>query len=360
MLWSRVRELTAPAWWPIVILIAVTGVSMLGSVVVQRQAIEVLIYVTLTVGLYIFAGNTGVLSFGHMSFMAIGAYATALLTIPLARREILLPELPSFLDGTELPAAVAVPVAGLVACALGAVIVVPICRLSGLAASLAMFAVLVIVYEVAIHWDSVTRGSQAMIGVPNSVSVGAALTWASVAVLVAAVYQGTSAGLRVRATREDELGAAAAGISVTAARVIPFILSALIIGIAGSLYAQVQGAFTPSSFYLKVTFLTIAMLVVGGMKSLAGAVVGALVISISRFAFEKFETGFDLGTLPVPGRPGLSEALLASLILVVLWARREGLMQGRELLGMPRRHRQRIDPALLHAHSDTTADRESS
>lgn len=284
--------------------------------------------------------------------MAIGAYTTALITIPASRREILLPDLPGFMESVELAPAVAIPVAGLVATALGAVIVVPICRLSGLAASLAMFAVLVIGYEVSVHWDSVTRGSQAMIGVPNGVSIGVALVWSSIAIAVAATYQGTSGGLRVRATREDEFGAAAAGISIFRERVVPFLLSAFLIGVGGSLYAQVQGAFTPSSFYLKVTFLTIAMLVVGGLKSLAGAVVGALTISIGRYVFENFETGFSVAGASFNGRDGLSEVLLAALILLSLWTRRDGLMQGRELVGLPRRRRH---PALTSSALTSSA-----
>lgn len=330
---KRADTLLRGAWPALSLCLILLAVGVVGSnlsAVNQRHTIEILINVVLVVGLYVFVGNSGVLSFGQMSFMSIGAYTTALLTIPVVQKGFLLPDLPSFLADASfapLPAALA---AGAVAVLFALIIVVPISRLSGLAASLAMFAVLVIVYQVAINWEQITRGSRTMLGVPTDTTIWSALAWATVAVAIAYVYQRSSSGLRLRASREDEFAARAAGISIPRERAKAFLLSAFVIGIGGFLYAQFQGAFTPSAFYVHITFLTIAMLVVGGQKSLAGAVAGAVTVSILSFVFNSVQDGFSAGPVEFAGRDGLSDTLLAAFILLSLLFRREGIMRGRE------------------------------
>ncbi|MBS1676994.1 MAG: branched-chain amino acid ABC transporter permease [Actinobacteria bacterium] len=322
------------AGWPaisligILVVVAVVGANL--NPVNQRHTIEILINVVLVVGLYVFAGNSGVLSFGQMSFMSIGAYTTALFTIPVIQKAFLLPSLPGFIGSAELAPIPAALLAGAMAVVFGLIIVFPISRLSGLAAALAMFAVLVIVYQVGINWEAVTRGTRTMLGVPINTTIWSALAWTIICVLIAFAYQRSSSGLRLRATREDEFAAKAAAISIPRERAIAFLISAFVVGIGGYLYAQFQGAFTPAAFYTHVTFLTIAMLVVGGQRSLAGAVVGAVTVSILSFLFNSIENGVSAGPIHFAGRDGLSDTALAAFILLALLFRRDGIMRGRE------------------------------
>jgi branched-chain amino acid transport system permease protein len=323
------------AIWPVLglclLLVVIQTIASGQSLVLQRDIVQMLINVVLVVGLYVFAGNSGVLSFGQMSFMAIGAYATAIFTIPAVQKAFLLPDLPGFLGDLHLDTLPAAIAAGLVAAAIGAVIAVPIVRLAGLTASLAMFAVLVVVHEVASNWDAVTRGSRTMLGVPTNTTGWSALAWAIVVIVIAYVYQRSNAGLRLRAAREDEFAARAVGVSVPRERWIAFVLSAFIVGVGGFLYAQYQGAFNPNEFYTEITFLTIAMLVVGGMKSLSGAVVGAVTVTLLSQLFDSWEDGVSVGPVDFAGREGLSALLLAAFFLGVLIWRRQGLTGGREL-----------------------------
>jgi branched-chain amino acid transport system permease protein len=323
------------AVWPVLSLaLLLTALVLFGetqSGVFQRDIVQMLINVVLVVGLYVFAGNSGVLSFGQMSFMAIGAYATAILTIPVIQKSFLLPELPGFLADAHFGTVTAAILAGLVAAVIGAIISIPIVRLNGLTASLAMFAFLVIVHEVARNWDAVTRGSRTMLGVPTNTTGTSALIWALVAIVVAYLYQRSSAGLRLRTSREDEYAAQAVGVSVPRERWIAFVISAFIIGIGGFLYAQHQGAFNPNEFFVQVTFLTIAMLVIGGLKSLSGAVIGAASVSLLTTLFDSVEDGGTYGPIDFGGREGLSAALLAAFFLGVLIWRRQGITGGREL-----------------------------
>ena len=322
------------AIWPVLsLLLILVGVYLFGqyqSLVFQREVTQMMINVILVVGLYVFAGNSGVLSFGQMSFMGLGAYATAILTMPLIQKQILLPDLPGFLANVHLGTFTGLLAAGLFAALIATIIAFPIVRVNPLSASLAMFAVLVIVHEVASNWDAVTRGSRTMIGVPTNTTGSSAMAWAGVMIVVAYLYQRSSSGLRLRAAREDDLAARAVGVNVTRERMIAFILSGFIIGVGGFLYAQFQGAFTPNEFFIEVTFLTIAMLVVGGTKSLSGAVVGAVSVSLLSNLFDSIESGVTVGPVDFAGRSGLSPALLAAFLIGALILRRQGLTGGRE------------------------------
>jgi len=332
------REALARGWrgaFPVVSLCLIVALIVLvttgGSEVLQRHVTEMLVNLVLVVGLYVFAGTSGVLSFGQMSFMAIGAYSTAILTIPVVQKQFLLPDLPGFLPDVHLSGIPAAVAAGGVAAVFAVFIGLVICRLSGLAASLAMFAVLVIVHEVARNWDAVTRGSRTMIGVPVTVTPGVALGWALVVIVIAYLFQRSAAGLRLRASREDEFAARSIGVSIPRERFGAFVLSGFIVGIGGYLYAQYQGAFTPNAFFTHITFITIAMLVIGGTKSLSGAVVGAIVVSLLTNLFNSIEDGFTLGPISFGGRDGLSDMALAAFILIILALRPEGITKGREL-----------------------------
>ena len=281
-----------------------------------------------------------------MSFMGIGAYTAAILTIPVIQKGVLLPDLPGALADIHLGTIPAALVVGAFAALVATLIAFPIVRIPPLASALAMFAVLVIVHEVASNWDEVTRGSSTMIGVPTNTTLETGLLWASLVIVVAYVHQRSSSGLRLRASREDEHAARAVGINVTRERMIAFALSGFIIGIGGFLYAQFQGAFNPNDFYIAVTFLTIAMLVIGGSKSLAGAVVGAVSVTLLSNLFDSIETSAD--------RPGLSATLLAVFLIGGLILRPQGLTGGRELewrsLRVPARLRGRNGEFLTWAY----------
>ena len=186
---NRVMRAIWPALSLVLLVIVVASIGSNLSLVNQRHTIEVLINVVLVIGLYTFVGNSGVLSFGQMSFMSIGAYTTALITIPLVQKGFLLPDLPGFIADASFSGVPAALIAGGAALLFAAIIVVPIVRLSGLAASLAMFAVIVIVYQVAINWDAVTRGSRTMLGVPTDTTIWVALGWAMVAIVMAYLHQ---------------------------------------------------------------------------------------------------------------------------------------------------------------------------
>ncbi len=335
---ANVARLLPRAWpllGPCLLLVVVWLIGSGGDLVFQREVTLTLVYVVVVVGLYSFAGTSGILSFGHMSFMAIGAYATALLTIPVAMKSTLLPDLPGFLADAEFGPLVAALIAGAAAALFGAILAIPLMRLSGIAAALSMFAVLLVVHDVASNWEQVTRGRQTMLGVPTNTSLDTALIWALVVVAAVYVFQNSRYGLKLRAARDEPLVAQSCGINIVTQRRIAFILSAFIIGVGGFLYAQFIGTFTPTSFFVAITFITIAMLVVGGQYSLGGAVVGAVAFSALSTGLLRLEQGAEVGPFFIDVAPGFHEVSLAVALLLVLTLRPDGLMRGREFSWPP-------------------------
>jgi branched-chain amino acid transport system permease protein len=122
----------------------------------------------------------------------------------------------------------------------------------------------------------------------------------------------------------------AIGVGVHGERRIAFVVSAFFSGIAGGLFAQFIGSFNAPSFYLNITFLVVVMLVVGGIKSLSGAVIGTIFISAVSALLLRAERGFDF-IIHVPGRPGLREVVLAVIMLTILILRPSGITAGREI-----------------------------
>ena len=110
-----------------------------------------------------------------------------------------------------------------------------------------------------------------------------------------------------------------------------FLSDVLFIGLAGALYAHFLGVVNPDAFYLGVTFITLAMLVVGGINSLSGAVLGVVVISAIIQILRWLEKGIDLGSLTLSIPNGIQEIAIGIVMIAILMFRPSGIMRNREL-----------------------------
>ena len=319
------------------IVLGVAALTQVGSPVVTRVATDALIRLTVVLGLSIFIGNSGVLSFGHASFAAIGGYGSAWFTMPVTAKAIFLPQLPAFVLATQMGlgggAAIGIAAASLTALAIGAVVV----RLSGIAASIATLAWLSIVFTVFSNADSYTKGASSLVGLPLAVGPGMATIGAMTALAIAYGFRRSATGLMLNASREDEAAARASGIRVARLRLVAFVLSAAVVAAGGVLQAHFLGVLSIGQFYLEFTFLTLAMLVVGGLHSLSGAVVGTILISAVAELLRTASGGLDIAGLVLPPLPGMRELGLALLMLTILILRPRGLMGAREIELRPRR-----------------------
>jgi branched-chain amino acid transport system permease protein len=322
--------------WPVLGLVLIVGLITLiaalsGSPALSRTVTEALVRIVVVIGIYIFVGNSGVLSFGHISFMAIGAYATAWQTCCPQLKPFTMRGLPNFLVHNTVPTLPAAIASGALAAAFGLVVGAVIMRLSGIAASIATLALLFIIEVIYSNWQSVTLGKGSLVGLPTYVTPVVAFAWVVVAMIAAYAYQRSRFGLELRAAREDEIAARALGIDIYRQRLIAFTISAFFVGIGGVLYGHFLGVISIDVFFLDMTFLTLAMLVVGGMRSLAGAVVGVLVLSAVIEVLRRLETGIDIGGFAVSVPSGTQEIVLAVAMLLIFLFRPRGIMAGREL-----------------------------
>jgi branched-chain amino acid transport system permease protein len=313
----------------LVIIVLVAAIAQNSSL--DRTIIDLLIRVVFVVGLYIFIGNSGVVSFGHTAFMMIGAYATAWQDCCSMVKSFFMPALPKLMLETTVPPPIATVTSGLFAALVGLLAGAAIMRLSGIGASIATFAMLVVVDVVYSNWESLTSGTSTMTGIPPFTDHWIALVAAVAAIFVAYLYKISRFGLMLRTSREDEVAAKASGVNVVLQRLIAFVLSAFFAGLAGGLYAHFLGTITVAAFYLDLTFITLAMLVIGGMNSLSGAVIGVISISALIEVLRQLERGVDIGltTIAVPG--GTQEIGLGVAMVLILIFRQRGITGNQEI-----------------------------
>jgi branched-chain amino acid transport system permease protein len=313
-----------------VLLVAGLLIAALGDAAIVRLVNNFFITLLIVLGHQIFTGNSGIVSFGHIAFMALGAYASALLTIPPAIKSSALSQLPQAVAATQLSFVAAFLPALLVVGAVAMFVGVPLVRLSGSAGAIATFALLVIVNVVLGGWTGVTGGRRALYGVPIYITLGWTIGLALVGLVIARVLRDSPGGLQLRASREDDLAARAMGIAVERVRFSAWMISALLVGAGGVLYAHFVGAFSPQQFYLVETINVLAMLIVGGMTTTSGAVVGAVVITL---AFELLRS-IESQAAAISGLPdlfGIAQVFIGFTLLFVMYFRPEGLLGRWEL-----------------------------
>jgi len=251
------------------------------------------IYVVFVTGLNIFMGFAGQASFGHNAFAAISGYTSAVLTTT---------------HGWEpLPAAV-IGILGALACAL--VVGYPTLRLRGHYLAMATLAIGLIVYEVAVQWQSVTQGYMGISGIPP-LGIGRLTVTSDRAILVFLVVVAALGVLAAAGIRHSRLGRAfvavagsedaarALGIDVARYKLIAFLISAFYAAVAGSLFVHAVGFVSPEVYGLHMVVLAFTMLYVGGIGTVAGAALGALTIALLPETVRRFSEYQDLayGTL---------------------------------------------------------------
>jgi branched-chain amino acid transport system permease protein len=147
--------------------------------------IEALIYMVMVVALSIFVSNSGVISFGHVTFALIGAYASAWQTCCTGIRGVFMPGLPEFLlhaDVAVLPASIAGAMAATAVAAIAGLIIM---RLSSVAASIALLSLLFVFKTIYENWSSMTAGQSSLVGLPLYVDLWSALAWVAVTIVAA-------------------------------------------------------------------------------------------------------------------------------------------------------------------------------
>ncbi|MDQ7785637.1 MAG: branched-chain amino acid ABC transporter permease [Desulfomonilaceae bacterium] len=232
---------------------------------------EMAIAIIGALGLNLLIGYTGQISLGHGAFLAIGAYTTA-----LAAGEL------------NLPFIVTLPLSGFMAALLGMVVGVPALRLKGLYLALGTLAFGFIVDYILFHWD-LTQGDMGMAVNPVQIGSWSVQTekeffyfiacFAALATLCAKNIARSKIGRNFIAIRDRDIAAEAMGISLAKYKIMAFGLSSFYAGIAGALVAHYQKWIVPGSFDLSLSIAYIAMIILGGLGTVLGSILGAILIT---------------------------------------------------------------------------------
>lgn len=322
--------LTAVLLIGLIVIVAV-GTELLGIRLYDRVVTNLLISMVLVVGLQTFMGNSGLLSFAHIGFMGFGAYTSAVLTIPAQMKGMALPDLYAFMKVVEVSPFVAMIAAGLVAALVAAVVAYPLMRLSDAAAVITSFALLVVLYTVMNNWSALTNGPRTLFGLPKTTTMPVVAAVAALAVIVALLFKESRTGKLLRASREDEVAAAALGADIPRLRWQAFVLAAFMAGIGGALWGHFITSFAPKAFYLKETFLIITMLVIGGAGTVTGAVIGTLLVTFAYEGLRATEGALNATSFGAGQVVGLTEIVLALAMIAVMILKPGGLFPTREI-----------------------------
>jgi branched-chain amino acid transport system permease protein len=298
----------------------------------QGLVVNLGIFLILVLSLNLSNGFTGVFSLGHIGFMALGAYGAAILTLPLREKQEYLPNLPRWLAGVHfdfrlgpfsLGFLAATLIAALLVALVALVVGLVLMRLSGHFVAVATLGFLVIVRVLLFNADSFTRGSRTFSNVTPYTNLWWVWAWALVTLYVVWRLKRSPFGRAMLAQREDRWAAQSVGIAVMPPRLLAFVVSAFFTAVAGSLYAHFITSFSPTAFYFDLTFKVITMLVVGGMGSVSGSVIGTVLVVALAEALRRVE---DVTLLY-----GISQIILAVIFILIIIFRREGLLGQREI-----------------------------
>ncbi|MBT4020291.1 MAG: branched-chain amino acid ABC transporter ATP-binding protein/permease [Alphaproteobacteria bacterium] len=342
MIDQRTRECAVSFGLLLPVIIGIVWAASATEVVGRELLLLGCVNIIAAVGLGLFSGTSGILSLGHVAFFGVGAYVAAWFTLPAAMKSFLLPDMPLFVQEAEWSLAMALPVAALVCMLLGVISGAVMMRLRDTSAVIASFGLVVIFYLVFIGAKPLTNGKQSLYGLPVDQATWPVFIGTMVVALGIAFYmKSTRFARNLEATRDEEQASRSIGIEPQFHIFMFWVLSAGIVGLAGALYGHVIGVISPSGFYLEKTFALVAMIILGGYRSVSGCVVGAVVITIAEEIFRKTEEhlGTFAGTETIFGFEfplvfGLTAISFSIMILIILYTRPQGVLGYREIATM--------------------------
>jgi branched-chain amino acid transport system permease protein len=291
-----------------------------GSGRTDQVVLIFLAYLMVVLSLQVFTGNSGVISFGQVALMAVGAYTGMLMNLSPATKHTQIGSAPGFIVDAHfsfLPATlIAIAVTCLIALPFGFIFA----RLSGAAAAIATLAGYVIAITVIANWATVTHGTFTLYGVTtysNDTLFWWMIAWAALAIVVARLFRDSGLGLALRATSSDELVARAVGVNLPLARLAGWVLAAALAAVGGVLYMKFLGSLAPTTFsFNPVIVITLVMFIVGG-RSVSGVVVGATLVAFIDEVLKRIENDLQ--------RAGLETIALAAIFTLMMIYRSEGL-----------------------------------
>ena len=286
------------------------------------------INVILALSLNLINGFTGLFSLGHAGFMAVGAYTCALLAMSPAQKVsnfVLQPIAPWLLD-LHLPFLPAMLAGGLIAGLIGWFLGVVTLRLRDDYLAIATLGFSEIIRVVLTNAQSITNGSLGIKGLPRYTTMWWAWGTAIVITVFLVLLIKSSYGRAFKSIRDNEIAAEAMGINVFGMKVLSFTISSFLAGIGGGLLAHYLTTIDPKQFIFLKTFDILLIVVLGGVGSITGSIIAAIVVTVSMEALRFLDGPLNLGFMTTNGIPGLRMVFFSALLMIVVIFRQQGLM----------------------------------
>ncbi len=321
----------------VVLLLAVALLIYWGQDNLNNFQIRILnlagIFAILGVSLNLVLGFTGMFSLGHAGFMCIGAYTTAILTMSPRSKEIIyfMEPINPVLANIQWPVLPAIILGGIMAAVFGFLIGFPALRLRDDYLAIATLGFSEIIRIVVTNTITITNGALGLKNIPSIKSLWVYWLATILTILIIKRILNSSWGYAFKAIRDNEIAAEAMGINIFKHKLLSFTIGAFFAGLAGALMAHLITSVDPTMFRFLFTFQILLIVVMGGMGSISGSVVAALIVTIGMEVLRIVEQPMNLfGVLSIPGLPGMRMVIFSILLLLVILFYRQGLMGTRE------------------------------
>lgn len=292
-----------------------------------------LIYAIIGLSMNLTNGFAGQFSLGQAGFMAIGAYTVGIFTVPVELRANVFYAVPMnpLIADIQMPLWLALLVGGVLSALVAFLIGTPVLRLRGDYLAIATLGFSEIIRIVITNAQTFTNGALGIKDIPalndvRYIFIATAITFIFITCLVNSSY-----GRAFKAIREDEIAAEAMGINLFHHKCMAFMLSAFFAGIGGGLYATLLGTVDPKNFLFTLTYNFLLIIVLGGMGSITGSMLGSIIVTAGLEFLRVFDEPFYMFGTSIPlFRPGFRMVIFSVLLMACVLFWRKGIMGTKE------------------------------
>ena len=286
----------------------------------------------LALSLNLIYGITGMFSLGHAGFMAIGAYVSALLVLSPAQKQAMwiLEDIYPWLLNVNAPFVISLILAGLVAAFFGLLVALPVLRLGGDYLGIATLGFAEIIRILITNTARLTNGSLGLKGIPAYTTLFMSWSCLGIVLLCVVCMLRSNFGGVLRAVRDDEVAARMMGINTFKVKVIAFTLGCFGGGLGGALMGNLITTIDPRMFMITQTYNILMIIVVGGLGSVTGSIIGSVLVTTMLEWLRFVENPITIFNIHIPGIPGMRMVIFSLLLIAVIIFRREGIMGMRE------------------------------
>jgi branched-chain amino acid transport system permease protein len=290
------------------------------------------IYVVLGLSMNLINGFTGLFSLGHAGFMAVGAYTTAILTLPLEAKEanFFMSPLVEPFNGMVWSFLPALIMGGLLSALAAFLIGAPVLRLKGDYLAISTLGFGEIIRILITNAQSLTNGALGLTKIPTTANIWWSFGIAAITTVFMVLLINSSYGRAFKAIREDEIAAENMGINLFKHKLLSFVIGAFFAGIGGGLLGSLLGTIDPNMFRFTFTFNILFIIVLGGLGSITGTIISAFIVTISMEVLRFLDAPINLGFFTIPGVAGMRMVIYSMLLIIVIIYFSKGLMGTKE------------------------------